>query len=87
MENSIDYYQFKQLLHTLENVETLIRFRLIGEQWTDFSKVILVSESALLFQEGAVQRVIMNLRNVVEFELDQQHLEYLPNNSYRIGRG
>ena len=87
MENSIDYYQFKQLLHTLENVETLIRFRMIGEQWTDFSKVILVSESALLFQEGAVQRVIMNLRNVVEFELDQQHLDYLPNNSYCIGRG
>lgn len=87
MESSIDYYQFKQLLHTLENAETSIRFRLIGEQWTGFSNVILVSENALLFQEGASQRVIMNLRNVVEFELDQQHLEYLPNNSYRIGRG
>lgn len=87
MESSIDYYQFKQLLHTLENADSLIRFRLVGESWTEFSKVVLVSENAVMCQEGTTQRVIVNLRNVTEFQIDQPHLEYLPHIPYRIDRG
>lgn len=87
MQNNIDYYQFKQLLHALENTNSSIRFRLMGDCWTEFFKVILVSENAVMYQEGITRRIIMNLRNVIEFEIDQPHLEYVPNNPYRIGRG
>jgi hypothetical protein len=87
MENRIDYYQFKQLLQTLENAESSIRFRLVGESWTEFSMVVLVSENAVMYQEGMIRRVIMNLRNVTEFQIDQPHLEYLPDYPYRIDRG
>lgn len=86
MDNNIDFPEFKHLLRSLEAGNPSIRFRLAGQPWTQFSKVVLVSEDAVLYQEDITRRIIMNLRDVIEFEIDQPHLEYLPKTLYRILR-
>ena len=71
MENRIDYPTYQQLLHALESADITIRLRLLGEPWTKFSKLLLLSESAMILQDGSERKVIVNLRNVIELHLQQ----------------
>ena len=71
MENQIDLRQFRQLLGTLENLDIGIRLRLTGERWTDHSKVVLLSEHAVLLQANGQHKLISNIGNIVEFEIDK----------------
>ena len=84
MENVIEYYQFKLLLESLENRAVQIRLRLMGESWTNFSKVILVSDNSLMYQVDMVKKVITGLRDVIEFEIDRPHLHWLPKTKYLL---
>jgi hypothetical protein len=84
----IDLLQFKKLLAEIENTEVLIRIRLAGERWMEFSKVIIVSENAcILEEENKPRRPVLNLRAVVEFAIDRPHLDYLVNTPYEVLRG
>lgn len=55
-----------------------------GETWTDFSKLILLSENAMILQNGSERRIILNVRNVVEFEVDKGVRQILPRVLYGI---
>lgn len=83
MEGRVDFAQFRQLLESLESSEVSIRVRLSGEGWTGFSKLLLLSESAMILQNGT-SRVIFNLRSTVEFEVDQPILGLSAHTRYEI---
>ena len=55
-----------------------------GESWMDFSKLILLSESAMIIQDASERRMIMNLRNVAEFELGEPVLDLPANSPYEV---
>lgn len=84
MEKRIDFATFRQLLQSLENSDTAIRLRMSGEEWMDFTKLILLSESAMIVEDPSMKRVVKNLRNVVEFEVDEPVLELSPFSLYEI---
>jgi hypothetical protein len=84
MERRIDFSQFKQLLATIENSEVAIRIRVAGEEWSDFSHVLLLSENAMILQQDGRRRIIMNLKNVAEFQIDKPHLVFEPLTEYEI---
>jgi len=68
----------------MENSGILIRLRLMGEPWLEFSTPILVSENAMIIQGASDRRMIPNLRNIVEFELDRPHRDLSANSLYVI---
>jgi hypothetical protein len=84
MENVIDFLQFRQLLQSLENSNTAIRLRMMGEQWMDFSSVVILSEHAMLLQANGQRKLITNLRNVVEIEIDNAVGDLAANRVYSI---
>lgn len=85
MDTPVDFPHFKQLLSRIEGADVSIRIRVTGEQWNSFSKVLLLSENAMILQENGKRRIVMNLKNIVEFEIDQPHLDFEPGHCYRIG--
>ena len=84
MENIIDFPGFRQLLQILEDGEASIRLRLLGEPWTGFARLILLSESAVILQDDNDRRMIINIRNVREFELNKGVAGLRPNMPYEI---
>ena len=84
MERRIDFTTFKQVLQSIENTEVTIRLRMSGEGWMDFAKLILLSESAMIVQHNSRGKVIMNLRNVVEFEIDEPVLDLSAYKQYEV---
>ena len=83
MKDQVDYAYFRKLLNSLENSEVSIRVRLSGEGWIEYSKLLLLSESAMILQNGT-SRVILNIRNTVEFEIDQPLMELSARTPYEI---
>lgn len=71
MDHTIDLLAFQNLLQRLENGDVSIRLRLLGEPWTKFSRIILLSESAMIVQDTEDRKTIINIRNVIEFEIDK----------------
>ena len=84
MDRRIDFATFRELLRSLESSDISIRLRMSGEGWMGFAKLILLSESAMIVQDGSRRKVIMNIRNVVEFEIDQPLFDLSPNSQYEI---
>ena len=84
MENIIDFPGFRQLLQILEDGEVSIRLRLLGESWTGFARLILLSESAVILQDDNDRRMIINIRNVREFELNKGVANLMANMPYEI---
>ena len=85
MDRHVDFPHFKQLLATIESSDISIRIRVTGEQWNDFSQVLLLSENAMILQENGKRRIVMNLKNIVEFEIDKPHLDFEPGHRYSVG--
>lgn len=84
MDNKVDFAQFRDLLQALENSHVTIRLRMLGSPWTSFCKLILLSESAMILQDGTERKIIMNLKNVVEFELEDEVDGFVANNAYEV---
>ncbi|HEY9489562.1 MAG TPA: hypothetical protein VIQ51_14565 [Chryseosolibacter sp.] len=84
MQDTINFPQFKRLLETLENSEISIRLRISGESWLPYSRLILLSESAMILQDGPERKMITNLRNIVEFEIDKKILTLEAHCPYEI---
>ena len=71
MSSGVDFGTFRRVLAALESSDASLRIRLSGEAWREFSKLILLSESAMILQNGDEQKLIINIRSAVEFEVDQ----------------
>ena len=84
MERSIDFSKFRKLLATLENSPVKIRLRCAGERYGEFSNVLLLSENAMILQHQPNKRMIVNLRDVAEFELDHPLLDLEANGAYNV---
>lgn len=74
MQDIVDSSAFRRLLHSLENSDVRIRLRCSGEPWTGFSKLLLLSESAMILQSGEGRRVIITLKDVVQLQLEKSFL-------------
>lgn len=84
MDCRIDFNSFRELLELLENTEHNIRLRRSGEGWMDFSRLILLSDSAMIVQDASARKVIMHLRHVVEFEVEKPHMGLTANSTYEV---
>ena len=85
MERKIEFSDFRRILEWLENNDVLIRLRTSGEAWTPYSKLILLSENAMILQPAKDRRMIVNIRDVVEFELEEPVSTCLAKCIYIIG--
>lgn len=84
MDQTIDLPAFQNLLQRLENGDVSIRLRLLGEPWTKFSRLILLSESAMIVQDSDDRKTIINIRNIIQFELDKPVEGISANTHYAI---
>lgn len=84
MDQKIDLPAFQSLLQRLENGDVSIRLRLLGEPWTKFSRIILLSESAMIVQDSDDRKTIINIRNIIQFELDKPVEGISANTHYAI---
>lgn len=84
MDAKIDFAQFRQLLQAIENADTTIRLRTLGNPWTTFCNLILLSESAMILKDDTERKIIMNLKNVVEFEVSAPVADVKANHVYEV---
>lgn len=84
MHNRTDYQEFVRLLQSIENSDTAIRLRTLGDPWMEFAKLILLSDSAMILQTGDGRRLILNIRNVVEFQVEAKIHDYEARTTYEI---
>ena len=71
MENRIGFCDFRKLLEALENADVKIRVRVMGQPWTGFLKLILLSDSAMILEDGVDRKIVLHLKNVMQFEVNQ----------------
>lgn len=84
MDNEVSVAQFIALLQQLENSGTGIRVRLSGKAWTSFCQLIVLSESAMILRNSPESQLIVNVRNVMEFELEEAVADFKPCTVYEI---
>jgi hypothetical protein len=85
----IQILELRRLLHELKDQQanTCIRFRLVGEMWQqNFLKILKVTEfGVVLMDERSHQKItIVDLRQVVQFEIDARYQSFHPHNHYAI---
>ena len=68
----------------LENTDVMLRVRCSGEDWCGFARVLLLSENAMILEENSRRRMVVNLGNVVEFEIDQPAFNVDANFPYQV---
>lgn len=88
-EEQIQVLELRRLLYELKDQrpDICVRFRLIGEMWQpNFGRVIkLTEQGAVLLNEHDNQAVsILDLREIVQFELDARYQNYHPHYHYRL---
>jgi hypothetical protein len=79
----VEFIQFEELLLSLETVNVLIRVRLYSDDVLEFAKVVVVSRNAVILKLGRINKVVKKT-DIVEFDLDQPHLDFLPNRPYNL---
>lgn len=84
MEDRIDFSDFRTLLESLENSEIKIRVRLMGQGWTGYSKLILLSESAMILEDDSDQKTVFYIKNVIRFQVDQEAFNVKPDITYEV---
>ncbi|MDQ2656214.1 MAG: hypothetical protein M3Y60_02250 [Bacteroidota bacterium] len=84
MEEKVDFSDFRTLLESLENSEVRIRVRLMGQGWTGYSNLILLSESAMILEDDSDQRTVLYLKNVIKFQVDREAFNVKPDITYEV---
>lgn len=84
MQNRVDSFALKQLLESLENSEVRIRIRGMGEPWMGYCKLVLLSDRAMILQSDSDPRIILNIRNIVEFQLERNFSGYDAEVTYEV---
>ncbi len=84
MQNRVDSFALKQLLQSLENANVPIRIRGMGKPWMDFCRLVLLSDSAMILESDDDPRIIINIRNVMEFQLGQPFAGYEAELTYEV---
>lgn len=84
MQPKVDFQSFRILLESLENTDKKIRLRPLGESWIDFSRVILLSDSAMIIQSDGERKVIINIKNVMEFQVEKEVSSFEPGTVYEV---
>lgn len=87
--NQIPEIELRRLLYELRDrrPDICIRFRLLGEMWqSNHLRVIkLTDRGVVLFDEAEGKVYVINdLRNVMQFELDQIFQQYQPHFHYEV---
>lgn len=85
MNNKVDFARFRDVLQEIENSDITLRVRVLGNAWTSFCTLILLSESAMILQDTTDNKMITNLKNIVEFELGEQVEGLKGNVVYEVG--
>jgi hypothetical protein len=85
-------WQLRQLLFELneKRPDICIRFRLLGELWIDsFLRILSITEKGVLLGAENSSRItyVPNLNNVMQFELDNNFLEYQAHYHYDVTPG
>jgi hypothetical protein len=89
IDNIVPSLELKKLLHELQDHgrDTCIRFRMIGEMWMpNFLRIVkLTDREVILSDETTLEFIfIRDVRNVIQFEIDNPFHEFQPHNHYRV---
>ena len=64
-----------------------VRFRLLGEMWfPHFTRIVLVTETGVILNNEVTNKLIrvVDLSNVMQFEIDHTFQNYKPHDHYHI---
>ncbi len=84
MDDKVDFSDFRMLLESLENAEVMIRLRAMGQAWTSYSKLILLSDSALILEDGEDQRMVLYVKNIIKFQVEKAVHSFKPGTTYEV---
>jgi len=82
--------ELKRLLFDLwdSRTSTCIRFRLLGEMWhTNHCKILMLTKNGVILNDETTKKdiFILNLGDVIQFELDKSFMHYQPHFHYTVG--
>ena len=85
----VSIQDLRKLLHELDEkrVTVLVRFRLMGEMWSErFMKVIKVTDSGAFFDDAVTRQYVHvpDLGNVIQFEIDTKWNNLQPYFHYQV---
>jgi hypothetical protein len=88
-DGQVAVLELRRLLYELKDQrpDICVRFRLLGDMWqTSFHHVMSLTErGVILANENKNETIaIMDLREVVQFELDARYQNYHPHNHYAV---
>lgn len=88
-KNQIPILEFKRLLHELRDLrpDIGIRIRLMGEMWqTNYHRILQVTEKGVALHEEETKRlvIVVDLGQVMQFEIDQSFQDYEPHFHYSV---
>ena len=87
-KRAITALELKRILIDIceHHVDVCVRFRLVGQMWYDqFVRVVTVVEDRILLNDEVRQKLVtVDLKNIVQFEIDGKFREFEPNTHYDI---
>jgi hypothetical protein len=88
-DGQVAVLELRRLLYELKDQrpDICVRFRLLGDMWqTSFHHVKSLTERGVILTNESKNETIaiMDLREVVQFELDARYQNYHPHNHYSI---
>jgi hypothetical protein len=87
--NPVSVLELRRLLHELKDLrpDICVRFRMLGEMWqTNHVRVVQLTEKGVALNDERVNKLlfIQDLKDIVQFELDQAFQQYQPHFHYPI---
>jgi hypothetical protein len=88
-KSSVEVLELRRLLYEIQerNSHVCIRLRMMGAMWfPHFMSIIAVTEKGVLLRDEVSSHlvVIQNLKNVIQFEIDNQLHNFQPHFHYDV---
>lgn len=89
VKTTMPFLELRRLLFDLtdQNSNVCIRFRFIGEMWQmNHMRVLKITDNEVALTDELANKLIFlkNLKNVVQFEIDQPFRQYQPHCHYTV---
>jgi hypothetical protein len=87
--NPVSVLELRRLLYELNDLrpDICVRFRLIGEMWmTTHVRIVKLTEKGVALNDERLNKLIFiqDLKDVMQFELDQAFQQYQPHFHYPV---
>lgn len=86
---TVPFLELRRLLFDLtdQNSNVCIRFRFLGEMWQmNHMRVLKIADNEVVLNDELANKLIFlkNIKNIVQFEIDQHFRQYQPHCHYNV---